>query len=161
MVNKLEQRGYGRKLIKKVHTELVQQDQKSLLLPQGVKKNVEDVSDNINFITTFNPISKILSESVKKNWEIKSSDIYKLPASILKRFYNEDSYDGFVGLMGRRNTDPKEFSSLPLKRDMHDFFVGLMGKRNLQTGNPTDEGKDSKPDTRYSTKCRMRYRRSL
>ncbi|KAM4699180.1 tachykinin-3 isoform 2-T2 [Discoglossus pictus] len=90
----------------------------------------------------------------------KTSDIYKLPA-LLKRFYNDDSYDGFVGLMGRRNSDSKEFPSLPLKRDMHDFFVGLMGKRNLQTGERTDEEKDSLPDSRYSTKCRMRFRRSL
>ncbi|XP_053556255.1 death domain-containing protein 1 [Bombina bombina] len=94
MVNKLEQRGYGRKLIKKVYTELAQQDQKSLLLPQGVKKNVEDVSDNINFVTTFNPISKFLAESVKKNWEIVSSDKtlpftrMKAPRMVYKRAPN-------------------------------------------------------------------------
>ncbi|MEE6471639.1 hypothetical protein FKM82_009327 [Ascaphus truei] len=92
--------------------------------------------------------------------QLKNSDIYKLPTSLLKRFYDEDSYDGFVGLMGRRNSDSKEFSSLPLKRDMHDFFVGLMGKRNFQTGNPTNGDKETQPD-RYPTKCRMRFRRSV
>ncbi|XP_069828380.1 tachykinin-3 [Dendropsophus ebraccatus] len=91
----------------------------------------------------------------------KSSDVYKLPASLLKRFYEDDSYDGFVGLMGRRNSDSKEFSSFPLKRDMHDFFVGLMGKRNLQTGNPSNEENEAEPDSRYSTKCRMKFRRSV
>nr|XP_033794848.1 tachykinin-3 [Geotrypetes seraphini] len=35
--------------------------------------------------------------------------------------------------MGRRNTDPREFSSAPQKRDMHDFFVGLMGRRNTDS----------------------------
>ncbi|XP_063813162.1 tachykinin-3 [Pseudophryne corroboree] len=90
----------------------------------------------------------------------KSSDIYKLPASLLKRYYDDDSYDGFVGLMGRRNSDSKEFPSLPLKRDMHDFFVGLMGKRNLQTGNPANEDKEES-NSRYSTKCRMKFRRSI
>ncbi|XP_075055524.1 tachykinin-3 [Mixophyes fleayi] len=91
----------------------------------------------------------------------KSSDIYKLPVSLLKRFYDEDSYDGFVGLMGRRNSDSKEFSSLPLKRDMHDFFVGLMGKRNLQAVNRANEEKEAEPNSRYSTKCRMKFRRSV
>ncbi|XP_068121260.1 tachykinin-3 [Hyperolius riggenbachi] len=91
----------------------------------------------------------------------KTSDVYKLPASLLKRFYDDDSYDGFVGLMGRRNSDSKEYASLPLKRDMHDFFVGLMGKRNLQTGNALSEEKEVEPDTRYSTKCRMKFRRSV
>ncbi|KAM8977542.1 tachykinin-3 [Pelodytes ibericus] len=86
----------------------------------------------------------------------KTSDIYKFPASLLKRYYDEDSYDGFVGLMGRRNSDSKEFPSQPLKRDMHDFFVGLMGKRNLQTGNPINEENEAQPETRYSTKCRMK-----
>ncbi|XP_018424117.1 PREDICTED: tachykinin-3 [Nanorana parkeri] len=90
----------------------------------------------------------------------KTSDIYKLPPSLLKRFYDDDSYDGFVGLMGRRNSESKEFSSLPLKREMHDFFVGLMGKRNLQTGNPASEEKEVEPDSRYSTKCR-KFRRSV
>ncbi|KAM9321392.1 tachykinin-3 [Gastrophryne carolinensis] len=87
----------------------------------------------------------------------KTLDIYKLPASLLKRFYDDD---GFVGLMGRRNSDSKEFSSLPLKRDMHDFFVGLMGKRHLQIGNPASEEKEVEPDSRYSTKCR-KFRRSV
>ncbi|XP_075706289.1 tachykinin-3 [Rhinoderma darwinii] len=91
----------------------------------------------------------------------KSSAVYKLPASLLKRFYEDDSYDGFVGLMGRRNSDPREFSSLPLKRDMHDFFVGLMGKRNLQSGNPINEENEAEPDSRYSTKCRMKFKRSV
>ncbi|OCT95727.1 tachykinin-3-like [Xenopus laevis] len=85
----------------------------------------------------------------------RSSDIYKLPASILKRFYDDDS---FVGLMGKRNSDFKEFPSLPLKREMNDFFVGLMGKRNLQTGNPTEEENEARPDSRYSTKCRIKFR---
>ncbi|CAH2224410.1 tachykinin-3 [Pelobates cultripes] len=89
----------------------------------------------------------------------KSSDIYKIPASLLKRYYNEDSYDGFVGLMGRRNSDSKEYASEPFKRDMHDFFVGLMGKRNL--GSPTNEENDAQPESRYSTKCRMKFRRSV
>ncbi|KAM4795416.1 tachykinin-3 [Rhinophrynus dorsalis] len=91
----------------------------------------------------------------------KSSDIYKLPVSFLKRFYDEDSYDGFVGLMGRRNSDSKDYSSLPSKRDMHDFFVGLMGKRNIQIRSPTDEEKEAQPDSRYSTKCRLKFRRSV
>ncbi|XP_069614631.1 tachykinin-3 [Ranitomeya imitator] len=92
----------------------------------------------------------------------KSSDAYKLPASLLKRFYEDNSYDGFVGLMGRRNSDSKELSSsMPLKRDMHDFFVGLMGKRNLQPGNPNNEENEAEPDSRYSTNCRMKFRRSV
>ncbi|XP_053313657.1 tachykinin-3 [Spea bombifrons] len=90
----------------------------------------------------------------------KSSDKYKLPASLLKRFY-DDSYDGFVGLMGRRNSDSKEYFSQPLKRDMHDFFVGLMGKRNLQTENPTNEENEAQSESRYLTKCRMKFRRSV
>uniref|UniRef100_A0A8C5MD97 Tachykinin 3 n=1 Tax=Leptobrachium leishanense TaxID=445787 RepID=A0A8C5MD97_9ANUR len=91
----------------------------------------------------------------------KISDIYKLPASLLKRYYDEDSYDGFVGLMGRRNSDSKDYVPEPIKRDVHDFFVGLMGKRNLQTGNPTNEEKEAQSDSRYSTKCRMKFRRSV
>ncbi|XP_044141436.1 tachykinin-3 [Bufo gargarizans] len=86
----------------------------------------------------------------------KSLDVYKMPASLLKRFYEDDAYDGFVGLMGRRNSDSKEFASLPLKRDMHDFFVGLMGKRNLQTGTSNNEANEAEPESRYSTKCRMK-----
>ncbi|XP_029452844.1 tachykinin-3 [Rhinatrema bivittatum] len=94
----------------------------------------------------------------------KTSNIYKLPASLLKRYYDGGSYDGFVGLMGRRNTDSKELSSSPQKRDMHDFFVGLMGRRNTGPDSPTDISQETFPsleDPKYSTKCRVRYQRSV
>uniref|UniRef100_A0A6I8SCI1 Tachykinin precursor 3 n=1 Tax=Xenopus tropicalis TaxID=8364 RepID=A0A6I8SCI1_XENTR len=83
----------------------------------------------------------------------RSSDIYKLPASLLKRFYDDDS---FVGLMGKRNSGHKVTVLIYFLGEMNDFFVGLMGKRNLQTGNPTEEENEARPDTRYSTKCRMK-----
>ncbi|XP_067832436.1 tachykinin-3-like [Heptranchias perlo] len=49
----------------------------------------------------------------------------------LKRFSDGLSYDGFVGLMGRRMAGTKEIP-VAQKRDMHDFFVGLMGRRNME-----------------------------
>ncbi|XP_029810771.1 tachykinin-3 isoform X2 [Suricata suricatta] len=40
--------------------------------------------------------------------------------------------------------DPKE-SPLPQKRDMHDFFVGLMGKRNSQPDTSIDVNQENVP----------------
>ncbi|XP_030051086.1 tachykinin-3 [Microcaecilia unicolor] len=102
------------------------------------------------------------SEARRAQPKQKVSNIYKLPPSLLKRYYDGGSYDGFVGLMGRRNSDSKEFSSSPQKRDMHDFFVGLMGRRNTDSDSPTDISQETFPsleDPKYSTKCRVRFQR--
>ncbi|XP_038642539.1 tachykinin-3-like isoform X1 [Scyliorhinus canicula] len=65
----------------------------------------------------------------------------KLPLLFLKRFYDGLSYDGFVGLMGRRMAGAKEIPGAQ-KRDMNDFFVSLMGRRNLEYDTSTTLNKD-------------------
>ncbi|KAM8802076.1 tachykinin-3 isoform 2-T2 [Rhynchonycteris naso] len=47
------------------------------------------------------------------------------------------SVDELLKTLGKALKDPKK-QSLLQKRDMHDFFVGLMGKRNTQPDTPID-----------------------
>ncbi|XP_032994310.1 tachykinin-3 isoform X2 [Lacerta agilis] len=62
----------------------------------------------------------------------KSSDFYKTPPSLLRRLYDGQgiSYEALLRLSGKEEV-----------RDMHDFFVGLMGKRTTEPDNPTDVNK--------------------
>uniref|UniRef100_A0A8C5KQ21 Tachykinin 2 n=2 Tax=Jaculus jaculus TaxID=51337 RepID=A0A8C5KQ21_JACJA len=68
----------------------------------------------------------------------KDSDLYQLPQSLLRRLYDSHSVslEGLLKVLSKASMDSKE-SPLPQKRDMHDFFVGLMGKRNSQPDTPT------------------------
>ncbi|XP_006093666.1 tachykinin-3 [Myotis lucifugus] len=52
--------------------------------------------------------------------------------------------DELIKILSQARKDPKKRSFLQ-KRDMHDFFVGLMGKRNTQPGTPTDVNQESAP----------------
>ncbi|XP_040610661.1 tachykinin-3 isoform X1 [Mesocricetus auratus] len=86
------------------------------------------------------------SSSKKKNRICQDSDLYQLPQSLLRRLYDSHSVslEGLLKVLSKASTGPKE-TSLPQKRDMHDFFVGLMGKRNSQPDAPTDVGEENTP----------------
>ncbi|XP_078057103.1 tachykinin-3-like [Mustelus asterias] len=91
-----------------------------------------------------------------------NTNVDKLPLLFLKRFYDGLSYDGFVGLMGRRMADAKEIP-VAQKRDMNDFFVGLMGRRNMEFDTSTTLNKDVAEGEGASTpsKCKLRACRSI
>uniref|UniRef100_A0A8C6HIR1 Tachykinin 2 n=1 Tax=Mus spicilegus TaxID=10103 RepID=A0A8C6HIR1_MUSSI len=76
----------------------------------------------------------------------KDSDLYQLPPSLLRRLYDSRpvSLEGLLKVLSKASVGPKE-TSLPQKRDMHDFFVGLMGKRNSQPDTPTDVVEENTP----------------
>uniref|UniRef100_A0A8C6QRV4 Tachykinin 2 n=2 Tax=Nannospalax galili TaxID=1026970 RepID=A0A8C6QRV4_NANGA len=76
----------------------------------------------------------------------KDSDLYQLPPSLLRRLYDSRSVslEGLLKVLSKASMDPKK-SSLAQKRDMHDFFVGLMGKRNSQPDTPTDMNEENTP----------------
>lgn len=76
----------------------------------------------------------------------KDSDLYQLPPSLLRRLYDRRpvSLEGLLKVLSKASVGPKE-TSLPQKRDMHDFFVGLMGKRNSQPDTPTDMAEENTP----------------
>nr|ANS57045.1 neurokinin B [Cricetulus barabensis] len=76
----------------------------------------------------------------------KDSDLYQLPQSLLRRLYDSRSVslEGLLKVLSKASMGPKE-TSLPQKRDMHDFFVGLMGKRNSQPDTPTDVVEENTP----------------
>ncbi|XP_005397395.1 PREDICTED: tachykinin-3 [Chinchilla lanigera] len=76
----------------------------------------------------------------------KDSGLSQLPPSLLRRLYDSRSVslEGLLKVLSKASLDPKE-SSLPQKRDMHDFFVGLMGKRNSQPDTPTDVNQENIP----------------
>ncbi|XP_062975831.1 tachykinin-3 isoform X2 [Elgaria multicarinata webbii] len=65
----------------------------------------------------------------------KSSDPYKLPPSLLRRLYDSQgiSSEALLRLLGKEEISPQALASSQ-KRDMHDFFVGLMGKRTTEPG---------------------------
>ncbi|XP_078287459.1 tachykinin-3-like [Rhinoraja longicauda] len=81
----------------------------------------------------------------------------KLPHLFLKRFYDGLSYDGFVGLMGRRMAGIKE-NPVAQKRDLDDFFVGLMGRRNMELDESTalNEDDPGRKGHGTSTSCKLR-----
>ncbi|XP_078240726.1 tachykinin-3 isoform X3 [Pogona vitticeps] len=72
----------------------------------------------------------------------KSSDLYKLPPSLLRRLYDGQgiSYEALLRLSGKEEIDPQALAPSQ-KRDMHDFFVGLMGKRTTESENPIEDNK--------------------
>ncbi|XP_078240717.1 tachykinin-3 isoform X1 [Pogona vitticeps] len=74
--------------------------------------------------------------------EQKSSDLYKLPPSLLRRLYDGQgiSYEALLRLSGKEEIDPQALAPSQ-KRDMHDFFVGLMGKRTTESENPIEDNK--------------------
>ncbi|XP_042554659.1 tachykinin-3 [Dipodomys spectabilis] len=76
----------------------------------------------------------------------KDSDLYQLPPSLLRRLYDSRSVslEELLKVLSKASVDSKE-SSLPQKRDMHDFFVGLMGKRNSQPDTPTKVNEENIP----------------
>ncbi|XP_066469703.1 tachykinin-3 [Tiliqua scincoides] len=78
--------------------------------------------------------------------EEKSSDPYKLPPPLLRRLHDGQgiSYKALLRLSGKEEVNPQALSSSQ-KRDMHDFFVGLMGKRTTEPDNPTDMNKGTLP----------------
>ncbi|XP_048343435.1 tachykinin-3 [Sphaerodactylus townsendi] len=77
----------------------------------------------------------------------KSSDLYKLSPSLLRRLYDGQgiSYEALLRLTGKEDISPQELA-LSQKRDMHDFFVGLMGKRTSELDDPTEGNKGMLPD---------------
>eukprot|EP00062_Callorhinchus_milii_P026529 gi/632988742/ref/XP_007883277.1/ PREDICTED: tachykinin-3 [Callorhinchus milii] len=82
-------------------------------------------------------------ESVQQpgnGWDLDrgNRDPGNVPSFPFKRYYDGLSYDGFVGLMGRRMAGTKASAQ---KRNMHDFFVGLMGRRNVEYGESTPPGR--------------------
>ncbi|XP_045320219.1 tachykinin-3 isoform X2 [Leopardus geoffroyi] len=76
----------------------------------------------------------------------KDLDLYQLPPSLLRKLYDSRSVslDGLLKMLSKASVDPKE-SPLPQKRDMHDFFVGLMGKRNSQPDTSVDVNQENVP----------------
>ncbi|XP_076967225.1 tachykinin-3 isoform X2 [Tamandua tetradactyla] len=76
----------------------------------------------------------------------KNSDLYQLPPLLLRRLYDSRSVslDGLLKMLSKASVDPKELS-FPQKRDMHDFFVGLMGKRNTQPDTLIDVNQENGP----------------
>uniref|UniRef100_A0A8D0BR36 Tachykinin 3 n=1 Tax=Salvator merianae TaxID=96440 RepID=A0A8D0BR36_SALMN len=72
----------------------------------------------------------------------KSSDLYRLPPSLLRRLYDGQgiSYEALLRLSGKEEVSPQALASSQ-KRDMHDFFVGLMGKRTTESDNPAEVNK--------------------
>uniref|UniRef100_A0A8D2LJ82 Tachykinin precursor 3 n=1 Tax=Varanus komodoensis TaxID=61221 RepID=A0A8D2LJ82_VARKO len=73
----------------------------------------------------------------------KSSDPYKLPPSLLRRLYDSQGISGeaLIRLLGKEEIS----KHLPLPRnvrDMHDFFVGLMGKRTTEPDNPIPDNRE-------------------
>ncbi|XP_014928673.1 tachykinin-3 isoform X1 [Acinonyx jubatus] len=76
----------------------------------------------------------------------KDLDLYQLPPSLLRKLYDSRSVslDGLLKMLSKASVDPKELP-LPQKRDMHDFFVGLMGKRNSQPDTSIDVNQENVP----------------
>ncbi|KAM7328265.1 hypothetical protein ACRRTK_012357 [Alexandromys fortis] len=76
----------------------------------------------------------------------KDSGLYQLPQSLLRKLYDSRSVslEGLLKVLSKASAGPKE-TSLPQKRDMHDFFVGLMGKRNSQPDTHTDVAEENTP----------------
>nr|XP_048274756.1 tachykinin-3 [Myodes glareolus] len=76
----------------------------------------------------------------------EDSGLYQLPQSLLRRLYDSRSVslEGLLKALSKASAGPKE-TSLPQKRDMHDFFVGLMGKRNSQPDTHTDVAEENTP----------------
>ncbi|KAJ7317792.1 hypothetical protein JRQ81_003954 [Phrynocephalus forsythii] len=74
--------------------------------------------------------------------EQRSSDPYKLPPSLLRRLYDDQgiSYEALLRLSGKEEIGPQALAPSQ-KRDMHDFFVGLMGKRTTQPDIPIEDNK--------------------
>ncbi|XP_044299264.1 tachykinin-3 [Varanus komodoensis] len=73
----------------------------------------------------------------------KSSDPYKLPPSLLRRLYDSQGISGeaLIRLLGKEEISPQALASSQ-KRDMHDFFVGLMGKRTTEPDNPIPDNRE-------------------
>ncbi|XP_008272417.2 tachykinin-3 [Oryctolagus cuniculus] len=71
----------------------------------------------------------------------KDVDLQQQPPSVLRRLQDSSrrpfSLEELLKVLSKASVDPKA-ASLPQKRDMHDFFVGLMGKRNSQPAPPAD-----------------------
>ncbi|XP_025028297.1 tachykinin-3 isoform X2 [Python bivittatus] len=74
----------------------------------------------------------------------KNSDLYKLPLSLLRRLYDGQgiSYEALLRLSGKEEISPQSIASSQ-KRDMHDFFVGLMGKRTTEPDNSIEFSKEA------------------
>ncbi|XP_019411888.1 PREDICTED: tachykinin-3 [Crocodylus porosus] len=71
----------------------------------------------------------------------RSSDLFKVPPSLLRRLYQGVSYEALLQLADKAPVGPQALAP-PQKRDMHDFFVGLMGKRTVMPGSPMDENQE-------------------
>ncbi|CAK6443283.1 unnamed protein product [Pipistrellus nathusii] len=69
---------------------------------------------------------------------------------LLKVLTNHNSVsvvDELLKALSQASKNPKKRSFLQ-KRDMHDFFVGLMGKRNSQPGPPAEGTPEGAPRSR-------------
>ncbi|KAK2508640.1 hypothetical protein MC885_016238 [Smutsia gigantea] len=97
---------------------------------------------------SFGAVCEVPQEQVapKKGHSKMDQDVYQLPPSLLRRLYDSRSVslDGLLKTLSKASLDPKELSLLQ-KRDMHDFFVGLMGKRNSQPETPIDVNQGTIP----------------
>ncbi|KAM5287801.1 tachykinin-3 [Ctenodactylus gundi] len=100
----------------------------------------------LSLILGFGAVCEESQEQVLHSGTRKDADLYQLPPSLLRRLYDSRSVslEGLLKVLSKASVDPKE-SSLPQKRDMHDFFVGLMGKRNSQPDAPTDMNQEDMP----------------
>ncbi|XP_014381594.2 tachykinin-3 [Alligator sinensis] len=71
----------------------------------------------------------------------RSSSLFKLPPSLLRRLYQGVSYEALLQLADKAPVGLQALAPSQ-KRDMHDFFVGLMGKRTVVPGSPVDESQE-------------------
>ncbi|XP_066225566.1 tachykinin-3-like isoform X4 [Saccopteryx leptura] len=74
--------------------------------------------------------------------EIKVPDINQLLKTLTSS--GPVSVDELLKTLGKALKGPKKRLLLQ-KRDMHDFFVGLMGKRNTQPDTPIDVNQEIVP----------------
>ncbi|XP_059537003.1 tachykinin-3 [Myotis daubentonii] len=81
------------------------------VVPRSDHKKVPSLGPLLNALTSHNPVS-VVNELIK--------------------------------ILSQARKDPKKRSFLQ-KRDMHDFFVGLMGKRSTQPGTPADVNQEGAP----------------
>ncbi|XP_004700875.1 tachykinin-3 [Echinops telfairi] len=87
----------------------------------------------------------------------KDPNLHHLPPSLLQKLVDSQtvSLEGLLKILSSASVGPKKLS-LFQKRDMHDFFVGLMGKRNSQPDTPFDanrEGVPSSGNPKYPSKA--------
>ncbi|XP_075409353.1 tachykinin-3 [Tenrec ecaudatus] len=76
----------------------------------------------------------------------KDPNLHHLPPSLLQKLVDSQtvSLEGLLKILSSTSVGPKKLS-LFQKRDMHDFFVGLMGKRDSQPDTAFDANREGAP----------------